>query len=431
MMAKHLLALAVVAVTGLALTGLGGPVLAQGGTFAPAFTVNGSIVTNFEYDQRRQFLTLLRAPGDIDQAARAALIEDRLRLDAAKQLGITITADQVKAGMEEFASRANLTAEQFVEALKQGGVEAETFRDFVSAGLIWREVVRAKFGGTVVIGQADLDRALSAEAGRGRGPRVLLSEIVLPAQQGGFGVVQADALELAETIRSSGDFAQAARERSAAPSRDAGGALGWMPLTNLPPQVRAALNGLGQGQVSEPVVIPGGVALFQLRGSDAGATDGPGLVTVDYLQVGLSSDDAARISAEARSCDEVYPQARKAGATVSRQSVEERSLPGNVAGTIAALDAGESAVLAAQGGGALLVMLCARTATVPEGGAPVLGDLGAAITDGTPRVVEGLGLSAGPVDDALRQELLNQRLNQLSDGYLAELVSGAIIVEGQ
>jgi len=151
MMAKHLLALAVVAVTGLALTGLGGPVLAQGGTFAPAFTVNGSIVTNFEYDQRRQFLTLLRAPGDIDQAARAALIEDRLRLDAAEQLGITITADQVKAGMEEFASRANLTAEQFVEALKQGGVEAETFRDFVSAGLIWREVVRAKFGGTVVI----------------------------------------------------------------------------------------------------------------------------------------------------------------------------------------------------------------------------------------------------------------------------------------
>ena len=37
-------------------------------------------------------------------------------------------------------------ATAFVTALGQNGVDAETFRDFVSAGLAWREYSRARFG---------------------------------------------------------------------------------------------------------------------------------------------------------------------------------------------------------------------------------------------------------------------------------------------
>lgn len=403
---------------------------AQSGSFAPVFTVNGSPVTGFEYDQRKQFLTLLRAPGDIDALTRQALIEDRLRLHAAKQAGVTITADQVKAGMEEFASRANLTADQFVAALQQGGVEAETFRDFVSAGLIWREVVRAKFQGRVTISDADIDRALADVSGRGAGPRVLLSEIVLPAQQGGFGPVQKRALELAETIRGEGDFARVAREASSAPSRENGGQIGWMPLTNLPPQVRGAISTLGQGQVSEPVVVPGGIALYLLRGLSEGGDIDPGKLSVDYIRMAVPAAEADRVLAEARTCDDLYPVARKLSpGSLTRTTTEARSLPGDVAGILSRLDANEGAIAGTQGGTAVLVMLCERTATVPEGGKPDLSALADPVIGGPPRIVKDLGFSAGPNREAVRQDLVNQRLNQLSDGYLAELVANAIVVE--
>ena len=157
------------------------PAQAQEGLFSPRVFVNGRAVTRFEHDQRRRFLELLRAPGDPDELAEVALIEDRLRMDAADALGLALTEEQLRAGMEEFAARANLSADEFVTALGQGGVAAETFRDFVEAGLVWREVIRARFGPSIQISDAEIDRALALSSQRGLSARVLVSERVVQA----------------------------------------------------------------------------------------------------------------------------------------------------------------------------------------------------------------------------------------------------------
>src|SRR5690606_22504562 len=125
------------------LTALAAPSVAQSGQFSPVVVVNDSAVTRYELDQRVQFLTMLRAPGDPVAEAEKGLIEDRLRIAAAKAAGITINDQQIAAGMAEFAGRANLDTEQFLQAIGQGGVAPEAFRDFVAAGLAWREAVRA------------------------------------------------------------------------------------------------------------------------------------------------------------------------------------------------------------------------------------------------------------------------------------------------
>ncbi len=66
--------------------------------------------------------------------------------------------------MTEFAGRANLTAEEFVGELQKVGIAPETFRDLVVAGLLWREAVRARFAGQVTVTEADVDKALQADA---------------------------------------------------------------------------------------------------------------------------------------------------------------------------------------------------------------------------------------------------------------------------
>ena len=74
-------------------------------------------------------------------------------------------------------------------------------------------------------------------------------------------------LELARQIRANvsteGGFAAAVAQHSAAASRGNGGRLDWMPLSNLPPTVAPFVLALGAGEVSDPLPIPGGVALFQ------------------------------------------------------------------------------------------------------------------------------------------------------------------------
>ncbi|MFN0114132.1 MAG: peptidylprolyl isomerase, partial [Paracoccaceae bacterium] len=310
-----------------------GPARAQG-EFAPVLTVNGLAITGYELDQRIRFLKLLGATGDLPALAETALIEDRLRKSIAKSAGIEVSEAQLRGGLEEFAGRANLSVEQFIEAIAQGGVDPETFRDFVEAGLLWREIVRQKYRGVINVTGPDVDRALSVTAKRGAGPRVLLSEIVIPVRGGNDFVAQKAAVDLAKALSEGASFAESARALSAAPSREAGGQVGWMPLTNLPVGARAAVAALSVGQTSDPVEVPGGFAVFQLRGIDQGGPEVPaGSVTLDYLSLAVpSAADAAQAASSVATCDDLYSFARaNPGTRLAHAETRAGAGPGGIA----------------------------------------------------------------------------------------------------
>lgn len=162
----------------IATTGLGmGALPAQAQSqFAPVLYVNDRAITPFELDQRRRLLTLFGERGDLDQAARDQLIDDRIRLFAATRDGIRVTDEQIVEGTEEFAGRANLTGAELLNILAQSGVQRESFEDFIRAGQAWREVVRARFGPRAQVTEAEVDRAIANAAGRGDVPGTVAIE---------------------------------------------------------------------------------------------------------------------------------------------------------------------------------------------------------------------------------------------------------------
>ena len=378
---------------------LGGTfVVAQDGSFAPRMYVNERAISNFEVQQRTLFLTLLRAPGDVETEALNGLIEDRLRSSVAKQVGFTLTAEAVLAGMTEFAGRANLTAEQFVEALGKAGVAPETFRDFVSAGLVWRDVVRAKYAGTVTISESEIDRAL-ARSKQATTTRVLLSEIVIP---GGDGLAIEEKLKQQKSTGSA--FAAAAKRYSKAPSAEAGGALDWLPLANLPADVRAAVIGLEKGQISDPVRVPGGLAVFLLRDIAQDPTPNLAPIEVKYAQFLVPNDGAsvAQLRAKVDVCDDLYAAAK--GLPEDRLTVDTLPIgqvPAAIGAELAQLDPGESSTAITRGPWRVFLMLCSRTP------------------------VQELPAQR----DDIRTQLINARLGGLAERYLSELKADAIIRE--
>lgn len=423
------------------------PAAAQQSPFAPRVLVNGSAVTHYEVEQRRAFLQLLRAPGDLDEAAVQALIEDRLRMQEAEKLGIELSERQIMAGMEEFASRANLTVEQFVEAIGAGGVAPETFRDFVHAGLAWREVVRARFAGSVTISEAEIDRALSTASQRGAGTRVLISEMIIPAPPQSAEAAQALAARLSATLGGEGAFAAAARQHSASGTAGRGGRLDWIPLANLPPQLRPLILGLAPGQVSPPVPLPNAVGLFLLRAIDEGGPVTEADATLDYAQFlipgGRSAaalEEAARIRAKVDACNDLYAVAK--GLPPERLTRETRRLseiPSDIALELARLDANESSTALTRGDALVFLMLCSRRAMpAMDAGLGVAPPPSAepepapdATTEPTTEAAAGApasGLGEAPLGrNAIRNQLSNERLGALSDSYLADLQANAII----
>lgn len=377
---------------------------AGGNPFAPVIMVNDLGITGFEIDQRMRFLQLLRAPGDLRAEAEKALIDDRLRTTAAKRDGVTVTDEAVAQGMTEFAGRANMNSEQFVQAISQAGVEVQTFRDFVEAGLLWREVVRARFAPGVRISEADIDRALALENERGKGTRVLMSEIILPAPPGQEEAAMAQAQQISQ-LQGEGAFGAAAREVSAAPSRANGGRLEWLPIDNLPPPLRPVILGLKPGQASAPVGLPGGVAVFMLRALDEA---GPVQATpqqIDYASLTLSGPEAqstqGRIRAAVDTCNDLYAVKGLPADLVTRQTLPLDQIPQDVALELARLDAGEIATVQ-RGDSTLFLMLCKRERLMTEG-------------------------VTAPSRDEVRNQLQNARIAAIAENYLADLRADAVI----
>lgn len=348
---------------------LPGPLAAQSGSpFSPAVIVNDVAISNYELQQRQLILRLFRTPGDLREVARQQLIDERLQLFAASQFGVEPDEEAIRGGMEEFAGRANLSADAFIGQLATQGVSEATFRDFVKAGLAWRELVRGLFGPQVSVSESEIDRALSVTEVTG-GAEVFISEIILPARNPAeLQRAEQLALQLSNSIGSFGGFAAAARQYSASPSRAQGGQVPQaVPLENLPPALQQEFLTLAPGEVSSPVPIPNAVAVFQLRELRDTGKPMPDAVEVEYARYlipGIGPEaqaEAARIDAEADACADLY--GINLGQPDERLTVETTtvaSLPADIALELAKLDRGETSSALTRGGATLLLMLCTR-----------------------------------------------------------------------
>ena len=390
----------------IAVLGLGlmtaAPVSAQN-LFAPVAKVNESVVTEFEVQQRQRFLEVLNAPGATRDGALTSLIDERLRNEAVAEAGIELTPQGINDSLAEFASRADLSTEEFTQALGQSGVSRETFRDFVVNSVGWRELVRARYASRVQITDAEISRALGET--QGSGVRVLVSEIIIPAPPQQAARVNALAEQISQS-KSTAEFSNYASRYSATASRGRGGRLPWQNLTDLPPSLQPLILNLAPGEVTDPLPIPNAVALFQLRDIEETSVTAPTYSEIEYAAYYIPGGrtepalaQAAQIRGRIDTCDDLYGVAKGQPAEVlERVKKAPSDIPQDVAIELSKLDTGEvsTTLTRANGQTLMLLMMCGRTAAA------------------------NASASREDVTDALRQERLTGYAEQLLEQLRAD-----------
>ena len=349
---------------------LAGPTTAQN-MFAPAATVNDTVVTEFEVEQRVRFLKILNARGATRKAAIESLINERLRGEAIRDAGLQLTEEGINAALEEFASRANLTRAEFTTALARAGVEKETYRDFVINGIAWRDLIRARYGARVTISEAEIDRVLSSQSSGGSNIRVLVSEIIIPAPPQRAAQVAAIAEQISES-QSANEFSNFARKYSATATRGAGGRLPWQALSDLPPSLQPLILSLSPGEVTQPQNIPNAVALFQLRDIEETGKPSKTYSAIEYAayyMAGGRSEEtlqqAANLKAQVDVCDDLYTFAKgQPDSVLDRETLPPSKIPQDFAIELSKLDEGEvsTALTRSDGQALVFLMMCGKTA---------------------------------------------------------------------
>ena len=237
--------------------------------FRPVAVVNDSAITGFDLAQRAQIMVVLGFSAATPDALRAAaldeLVEDRLKLQAGKALGITATPEMVAAAIEEIAKARNLSSAEFMAMMNNQGVSNLALTDLAAAEAVWRQVVRARFASRVQPGEAEIDAEIGLIRQQGNVEFRML-EIGLPLVTEGRTEEQTRALaeQLYERLRSGGDFQAAVKQYSQAPSAARDGDVGWVSTLRMPAGLQATIAHMEVGQVSAPVSVPGGISILKL-----------------------------------------------------------------------------------------------------------------------------------------------------------------------
>lgn len=96
--------------------------------------------------------------------AKEELIEERLKVQEAKKLGIEVTDADVKGMLRALAERNKMNYDQFSQHLKGMGVDISTMGERFRAQRAWRDLIGRRYGGQVTVTQRDIDRVLSSVA---------------------------------------------------------------------------------------------------------------------------------------------------------------------------------------------------------------------------------------------------------------------------
>jgi hypothetical protein len=152
--------------------------------------------------------------------------------------------------------------------------------------------------------------ALSAAVWLARIDRTVVAQDAAPAITLRMIVVTtADAAQrVLDRLNAGENFAVVARNASTAPSAEDGGWLGKLPLAQLRPEVRRALEGLAPGRFTDAIRIPTGFAIFKVEADAPAATVAPG------VSAALASSGAVRYVYDVSG----FTEARAAFASVSK-----------------------------------------------------------------------------------------------------------------
>jgi peptidyl-prolyl cis-trans isomerase SurA len=398
-----------------------------------AAVVNEYVISNYDLDQRTALFvatsgvrpTAETLPQIRIQVLRA-LEDEVIELQEASKRKINATKLEVDKALQNIAQDNKLTVDQILATIGQSGVTANTFRQQISAQIIWQKLVAARYGAEITITDQQIDEAMDRLKQGSDKPQYLLSEIYMGVDKPEDEIsIRASAEQLAQQTRQGASFQTVASQFSQSPSAADGGDIGWVEQGQLADELDHALMDLKPGQIVGPIRAEGGYYVLLLRdrrepvGSkpvQAAATPDPNApvplmrfliplpANADATVKNRAMALAVNIKAEARACGDLPGISSQLQGTVltSLGPTDPKDLEPELRDALAKTGPGDTVPPFFSPAGLELIMRCDRP-------------------------VSASGTFALPTRDQLRQQLSAQQLSLFAKSYLRDLRREAVM----
>jgi peptidyl-prolyl cis-trans isomerase SurA len=235
--------------------------------------VNSDIISNDDISNRTRLFAMSTGmpitPDILDRLRpqiTRQLIDEKLRLQEIQRRKIVVADQEIADAIKAIETNNGLPQGSLRAKLAADGVGLRTLIDQVRVQLGWADVLRQVLGERTQISKAEIaeqQALLTQQTGK---PEYHVAEIFIPVDD---PANTADAQRFTETViaqlRAGAPFQVVAAQFSQSQSALEGGDEGWLQANQLDPAVAKLAEEMPIGAISNPVKVPGGFSIVQMR----------------------------------------------------------------------------------------------------------------------------------------------------------------------
>ncbi|MFK7997273.1 MAG: peptidylprolyl isomerase [Granulosicoccus sp.] len=203
------------------------------------------------------------------------LIDQEVRRQHARQLGIAVDPGSVNRAIEQIARNNNMDTLRFRDTIQQQGISYDKFRDNIEQEILLQRLIERDVQSRIRVSQQEIDDFVDAakndvaERQRYRINHILIA-VPSSAEDAQFAEANTRAEAVLASLRSGDDFARVAAASSDGARALQGGDLGWRTLQELPEFLANAVRDLDVNGLAGPLRSDNGLHVVQLADKQSG-----------------------------------------------------------------------------------------------------------------------------------------------------------------
>ncbi|MCE3232685.1 MAG: putative peptidyl-prolyl cis-trans isomerase family protein [Rickettsiaceae bacterium] len=307
------------------------------------------------------------------------LIDERLYVQEAKRLNITLSQADVDAAVSNLEMKNKIKPGTFKNFIKDKNIPYESVIDQLKAQILWGKIVNKRIRSKVSVTEREVEETTEHISHSSGVSELNVFEIVLPVEnEKDSAKVRGAAQKLVAEIRKGADFSAVAKEFSRSTTAQTGGDLGWMSEEHLPKDILPRIRNLQIGEVSEPFLVNNSYHVVKLNDRRAlvSSQDMDGEVQLKQAMVQIpegSSDKTVKDIASNlnkkmlsfKSCDSFGSFAKDVNSVLDSQTIKTKisDLNGDIQGAIASTPQGKLTPLISTSNGFYIFAVCKKPQT--------------------------------------------------------------------
>ena len=346
--------------------------------------VNKDIISQFDFiDRIKLVIFTSRLPNNQKTIKRISgqilrgLINEKLKIQQAKKLGIKISRDELRIAINEIEKMNGLTEGQMRILMRKKGINFRSFALQVEAETRWRKAVVKQVLSKNRISEDSVDDAIAKiKLNKGK-PEYKVAEIFISFEPNkSMQKINQNAIRLHSQIQKGAKFSELARAFSQKTSAAKGGNLGWIRGNQIDQELLQIIVTMKKNTISKPIKGEDGFYILRLldKRISSGLPTKKINVTLEQLflplPLGASTQVIADIKSRAKditsdtkNCDDLNRKIVKFGSKQSgRIKVSDISqLPINIRTIVQKINIAEPSIPIRTSTGVLVLMVCTRS----------------------------------------------------------------------